>query len=310
MLSRSEKAAETICVSDNAEQEMLRIPAGNVVIGDPAGYPNERQTMTAPISEFWIDKDEVSNKQYAQFVAATGYITVAERPLDPQNYPSIPSENLVPGSAIFAIPDTFYGLAQVNWWRYQANANWKHPKGPNSNILGKGSHPVVHIAYQDAQAYADWKGHKLPSEAQWKYAANAGAESQYAWGAEYAPSGIHQANTWQGAFPMINSAEDGYSGTAPIGCFPANKFGLHDMIGNVWEWTSEQYSADRQQISHSAPDITASRSHSAKPFVIKGGSHLCAENYCLRYRPAARQPQDPSLGTSHLGFRTVRTTPP
>ena len=278
------------------------IPAGTVTLGDSDGYYDERVRKTVKSDSFYIDRHEVTNAQFAEFVAATGYKTVAERIPDPNDYPGLAAEDLIAGSAVFTPPEKFYGPNVVNWWRFQPGADWRHPDGPGSSIDAREDWPVIHIAYADALAYATWKGRDLPTEAQWEYAARAGQDTRYSWGEDYAPAGKHYANTWQGAFPLLDLGDDGFRGIARVGCFKANPNGLYDMIGNVWEWTKDTYHPSRKTIPHAAPEAR-SPTHQ---LVIKGGSYLCAENYCLRYRPAARHPQETGLGTNHLGFRTVR----
>jgi sulfatase modifying factor 1 len=295
---------------DTPQHEMVFIKGGKFIIGDSSGYPEERVRQNLVINDFYIDKYEVTNAQFSEFVDATGYVTLAERGLSKETYPDIDDELRVPGSAVFSPPENFYSLNFMNWWKFVAGANWRHPEGPSSSILDKEHYPVVHIALADAKAYAKWKGRELPSEAEWEYAAKAGSDSRYAWGDEAYPDDLYMANTWQGRFPIMGTGEDGYEFIAPVGCFPENNNGLLDMIGNVWEWTDDTYSAERETIDHSHPE--AALNNNKKEYdiqevhVIKGGSYLCAQNYCLRYRPAARQPQETGLGTNHLGFRTIK----
>ena len=295
---------------DTPHHEMVLIKGGNFIIGDSTGYPEERVLENIVINDFYMDKYEVTNAQFSEFVEATGYVTLAERGLSKEAYPDIDDELRVPGSAVFSQPEKFYSLNFMNWWQFIAGANWRHPEGPSSSIIGKEHYPVVHIALADAKAYAKWKGHELPSEAEWEYAAKAGSDSRYAWGDEAYPDDIFMANTWQGRFPKMGTGEDGFEFIAPVGCFPENNNGLLDMIGNVWEWTDDIYSAERETIEHSHPDAFLKDKIKANDleevYVIKGGSYLCAQNYCLRYRPAARQPQETGLGTNHLGFRTIK----
>jgi formylglycine-generating enzyme required for sulfatase activity len=251
---------------------MAWIPAGTVAMGSDV-YPEETH-RTATVAGFWIDRTEVTNAAFAEFVRATNYVTVAERPGRQ-------------GAAVFVLPSGNADLSTAaSWWRYVEGANWRHPGGPDTSIEGRENFPVVAIAYEDAAAYAKWKGRTLPTEAQWEHAARAGAAQLPE---REQPK---NANTWQGVFPIIDTAEDGFTGIAPVGCFKPNAYGLHDTIGNVWELTADAYEGN------------ATPAH-----VIKGGSFLCAPNYCLRYRPAARQPQEDGLGSSHVGFRTVLDAP-
>lgn len=258
-------------------------PEGGPVTIDPAEfemggelYPEEGPIRTVSVGAFDIDKTEVTNKQFAAFVDATGYVTDAEKEQD--GFGAL-------GGAVFMPPTPDY----QSWWRFMEGANWYQPEGPESTIAGKDYYPVVQVSYNDAKAYAEWAGRRLPTEAEWEYAASAGATTSYVWGDERVPDGKEQANTWQGPFPMRDTGADGHTGQAPVGCFPANSFGLHDMIGNVWEWTDTVFQAGEGEPIH----------------VIKGGSFLCADNYCQRYRSAARQPQEVGLPTNHVGFRTV-----
>ncbi len=272
-------------------------------MGDPRGYPEERPSRNVAVAGFWIDVHEVTNAQFAAFVDATGYVTVAERAPDPDLYPEVPREKLVPGSAVFVPPrDQAARTTGAAWWRFVPGAQWRHPSGPGSSLVGKSQHPVVHVAYEDAAAYADWVGAELPTESQWEYAARGGLSGKtYAWGDVLLPDGRFMANTWQGRFPGHDSAEDGYAGLAPVGRFPPNGYGLFDMIGNVWEWTSTRYAG-----SHLASEPTRDQRQPEVPLrVIKGGSFLCAPDGCVRYRPAARQPGDSGMGSSHIGFRTI-----
>lgn len=288
---------------------MVRVPAGRFTMGSDDHYPEEALSREVTIASFWIDRHDVTNAQFARFVAATGYVTVAERAPDVSRHPDLPAAMRVPGSAVFVMPTG----GQAGRWRYVAGASWRHPQGPDSNIAGRENHPVVHVAYEDALAYARWLGRELPTEAQWEYAARGGQQAQpYVWGREFAPAGKPMANTWQGPFPLADTGDDGHRGTSPVGCFAANGYGLYDMAGNVWQWTSTWYTpghSGRPETDPSGP----SQAHSFDPRqpgvpakVIKGGSHLCAPNYCMRYRPAARQARETDSGTSHIGFRTIR----
>ena len=236
-------------------------------------------------------------------------MTLAERPIDPKNHPDWPQEMLVPGSVAFVPPKDARG-EDGRWWQYVAGANWRQPRGPGSSIAGKENHPVVNIAYDDALAYAKWLGRSLPTEGQWEFAARGGREGEDDWSSAFDSEGKPIANTWQGIFPVLNTKDDGYLETAPVGCFAPNGYGLYDMIGNVWEWTSDWYSSGHAKAAATNPKgpelvslrITPGQTPSR---VIKGGSHLCSMNYCSRFRPAARQPQENDLAATHVGFRTV-----
>lgn len=287
---------------------MVRIPAGRFTMGSDQHYPEERAPHHVELQAFWMDRHDVTNAQFAQFVAATQYVTVAERGRDAARFPDLPQDMRVAGSIVFK-PGRGPEPGQ---WTFQPGANWRHPEGPESDLSGRDGHPVVHIAYEDAMAYARWLGRELPTEAQWEYAARGGLEGEpYVWGRELAPNGKPMANIWTGTFPWRNTAEDGYAGTSPVGCFAPNGYGLYDMAGNVWQWTDTWYRPGHAEQPEADP-AGPSEGESFDPVqpgvsarVIKGGSHLCAPNYCARYRPAARQAREPAFGTSHLGFRTV-----
>jgi sulfatase modifying factor 1 len=290
---------------------MAFVDGGSFRMGSDRQQPEERFVHSVRVDGFWIDRHEVTNAQFQQFVDATGYVTLAERGLDPKAHPNVKADLLVPGSVVFVQPtDLRAGGRITQWWQYIAGASWRHPSGPGSTIAGKANHPVVHIAYEDALAYARWRGRSLPTEAQWEFAARGGRDGEDDWSSAFGPDGKPLANTWQGIFPVVNTMDDGYGGTAPVGCFRANGYGLHDMIGNVWEWTSDWYLPGHSReagVNPGGPDLAALRLLANTPAsrVIKGGSYLCGANYCSRYRPAARQPQEVNLSTAHLGFRTV-----
>jgi formylglycine-generating enzyme required for sulfatase activity len=294
---------------------MVSIPGGTFKMGSERHQPEERVVHTVRVDGFWIDRHEVTNAQFRQFVDATGYRTLAERGLDPKTHPGTPKDLLVPGSVVFIAPtEITRGGSITQWWQYVSGANWREPTGPGSTIASKENHPVVHIAYEDALAYAHWRGRELPTEAQWEFAARGGRDGEDDYSSAYDPHGKPIANTWQGLFPVYNSNEDGHTGTAPVGCFPPNGYGLYDMIGNVWEWTSDWYRPGHSpdpDINPAGPDLVSLRIPQglAESRVIKGGSYLCAPNYCARYRPAARQPQETDLSAAHLGFRTVLNKP-
>lgn len=304
------------------EPEMVWLAGKTFRMGSNDHYPEEAPVHDVAVDGFWIDRFPVTNADFARFIAATGRATLAEQVPDARQYPDVDPAMLVPGSLVFTPPATCPTLADwTQWWRFAEGASWRHPAGPGSDLDGLETHPVVHVAYADALAYARWAGKDLPTEAEWEYAARGGLDgAPYAWGEELAPGGIHRANTWQGRFPVENLALDGFVGTSPVGAFPPNGFGLHDMIGNVWEWTSDWYR------DHHVPSCCLPRnprggteagsrdpSDPGLPLprkVIKGGSHLCAPSYCARYRPAARQGQTIDSATGHIGFRCVRRVTP
>lgn len=280
-------AAERSACAGIAEPKLVWIPPGQVTLGKNPRYREEGPERTVALKGFWMSQTEVTNAQFARFVAATGYRTAAEKP--PRAIAGASPEMLEAGSAVFRLPTR----ADPNWWAWVPGANWRAPSGPGSSIEGQANLPVVHVTYDDARAYAQWAGLSLPSEEQWEYAARAGeAEPPEPRDAQGRPT----ANFYQGVFPTHDLGEDGYRSRAPVGCFEANGFKLYDMIGNVWEWTSSN--AGSSAGSDAAPSGADTR-------IIKGGSYLCAANYCARYRPAARQFQERDLGTDHIGFRVV-----
>jgi formylglycine-generating enzyme required for sulfatase activity len=291
---------------------MVWIPGGSFLMGSDRFYPEELPVREVRVDSFWIDRHPVTNAQFARFVAATGYVTLAERPPDPALYPGAPSESLVAGSMVFApTPGPVPLDNAANWWEWTPGANWHHPQGPASSIAGLADHPVVQVALEDVEAYCAWSGTSLPTEGEWEFAARGGLDgADFAWGDEERPDGQIMANTWQGHFPWQNTREDGYVYTSPVGCFPGNSYGLLDIAGNVWEWTGDWYTATRPRAGSVCclPESSNTLPHAQFRIprkVVKGGSHLCAPSYCFRYRPAARQPQDVGTGMSHLGFRTV-----
>lgn len=285
--------------------DMVWIPGGRFQMGSNAFYREERPVRIASVEGFWIDRFPVTNAEFGRFVTATGYVTFSERVPSAEMYPDAASEFLVPGSLVFVKPTGPVSLRDHRaWWAYVPGADWRHPNGPGSSIAGKASHPVVHVTFEDACAYAAWAGKELPDEAEWEFAARGGLEgAAYPWGDAANPGGRYMANTWQGRFPFENLAEDGYDGTSPVDAFPPNGYGLHDMVGNVWEWTASAYApqngADTSCCNRAAPDPRS------RLRVVKGGSHLCAPNYCLRYRPAARQGETTDSSTCHIGFRCI-----
>ncbi len=288
---------------------MIRIPGGPFVMGSDEFYPEELPVRSAVVEEFWIDPLPVTVREFRAFVAATGYVTVAERPLDPADYPGADRAMLVPGSAVFCATEGPVPLDSLVWWQYVPGACWHRPEGPASDVSAREEHPVTQIAYEDAAAYAGWIGKALPTEAEWERAARGGLDgARFAWGDEECPGGRWMANTWQGRFPWENLNLDGYARTSPVGSFPPNGYDLYDMIGNVWEWTCEPGTRASTE-SGSSPACCAPADRdptgSEPARIIKGGSHLCAPNYCLRYRPAARQVHAVDTSTSHIGMRCV-----
>ena len=322
--SSTEQFVETVCCLPT--KDMIFIPGGTFLMGSNKHYQEEAPAHTATVDGFWMDKYAVTNQQFEEFVNETNYVTVAECPPRAEDYPGAKPELLRPASVVFQKPRGRVDLRNhYNWWTYVAGAHWKHPEGPKSSIKHRMLHPVVHIAYEDAEAYARWIGKVLPSESEWEFAARGGLDgATYAWGDEFAPNGKQMANTWQGEFPWQNLLIDGYEGTAPVGQFPPNGYGLYDMIGNVWEWTTDWYTPHPLHDPGDAPPQTSCcgaalardkrREESYDPAlpnikiprrVIKGGSFLCAPNYCRRYRPAARMAQPVDTSTCHVGLRLV-----
>ena len=301
---------------------MAWVPGGRFRMGSDAHYPEEAPAHQAEVSGFWMDETPVTNRQYQAFVEATGYRTVAEVPPRAEDYPGADPAMLVAASLVFTPPSAPVPLGDWSqWWAWVPGASWKHPLGPGSDIAALMEHPVVHISHHDATAYAAWAGKSLPTEAEWEFAGWGGnSDREFAWGDELVPGGRHMANTFQGQFPHFNNLDDGYARTSPVGSFPANAFGLSDMIGNVWEWTDDWYSTRHEgppagksccvpanprgaaiegSYDPTMPDIRIPRK------VLKGGSHLCTPDYCRRYRPAARHAQMLDSAMSHLGFRCI-----
>lgn len=300
-------------LADNTPPEMVFIPGGKFLRGREDGEPSERPVREIEISEFSIGKTEVTNAQYAAFVKATGYVTVAERVPTQEQYPNADPELLVPGSATFKpIKASFDQREWVTphppWWEYRKGASWRHPEGPGSSIRGKENFPVIHIAWEDAKAYCDWAGKRLPTEAEWEYAARGGLEQQpYCWGsANQGEDGKWWANTWQGPFPEKDTGEDGFVGLAPVAQYPPNGYGLYDMAGNVWEWCADPFDPNYYEKS---PDRNppgpkwGTFENGQQLKVRRGGSYLCADEYCKRYVPAARDSNPTDSGASHTGFR-------
>ena len=319
-----------------ADIDWVEVPGGIFTMGTdhPEGRPDERPAHKVKVGEFEIARTEVTNAQFKAFVEATGYLTTAERPIDwevlrkqvPEGTPKPDDEVLVPGTLVFTPPETAVGTNRpARWWRWTPGASWKHPDGPGSSIEGLDDHPVVHVSWDDAKAFCEWVGGRLPTEAEWERAARMGQDDRrFIWGDEFRPDDRIMANTWNGRFPDLNTAEDGHVGTAPVGSFPPNELGLHDMAGNVWEWTADRFDVEtyarrtegasgdfviltpvgpERSVDPRNPLVTDSR-------VQKGGSFLCNPSYCSSYRPSARMASTPDSGLSHLGFRPVRAIPP
>jgi formylglycine-generating enzyme required for sulfatase activity len=299
----------------------VRVEGGTFLMGSDHHYPEEAPAHRVTVDGFWIDRCTVTNDQFARFVDATGHVTLAERVPDAADYPDARPDLMVAASSVFRRPGHPVDLSDAyQWWAWVPGANWRHPRGPQSSIKELGDHPVVHVAWIDVVAYAAWAGKELPTEAEWERAARGGLEgAEFAWGDELTPGGRHMANVWQGDFPHHNTLEDGWEYTAPAKSFPPNGYGLFQVAGNVWEWTADWYQDHADAVRHH-PCCTVDNPRGgareasiegAQPGagiarkVIKGGSHLCALNYCRRYRPAARMAQAIDTSTSHLGFRCI-----
>ncbi|MFC8731057.1 formylglycine-generating enzyme family protein [Luteimicrobium sp. NPDC057192] len=294
---------------------MVRIPGGSFTMGSSDFYADEGPVHERTVGSFWLDRFEVTNAEFLRFVTDTGYVTVAERPLEAAEYPDLPPEDRAPGALVFTPTDGPVDLTDWSlWWRWQPGASWRQPEGPGSSIEGRSDHPVVQVAYPDAAAFARWAGKRLPTEAENELAARGGRDDRapFAWGDVPYPGGVPQAHTWLGRFPYDVRGPHGTT-TAPVGSYPANGYGLFDMIGNVWEWTSDLY-APRHRLPGEEPVDAGTRPNllaaaSAEPGssvprrVLKGGSYLCSPDYCLRFRPAARSPQADDTATTHIGFR-------
>jgi len=299
---------------DTMLTKMVWIDGGSFKMGadDPA-FADAQPVHEVAVNGFWMDEHEVTNAEFAKFVEATGYVTVAERPLDPADYPGVPVDKLVPGSAVFVPPGQEVSLNNsLQWWQYVPGANWLYPEGPESSVVGRESLPVVHVSYEDAAAYAVWAKKRLPTEAEWEYAAQGGKGNQtYYWGSELKPNGKWTANIYQGRFPNGNTSEDGFAGAAPIKSFPSNSFGLYDMEGNVWEWCSDFYRPDYYQNSPAAnPKGPADSYDPDEPNIVKrvqrGGSFLCSDQYCDRYKAGSRGRGEVTSASNNLGFRCVK----
>ncbi|MEK1933807.1 MAG: formylglycine-generating enzyme family protein [Pararhizobium sp.] len=313
---------ETAAKAEHADMDgLVWIPGRIFMMGSDRHYPEEAPAHPVKVDGFWIDAAPVTNRQFAAFVKATGHVTVAERPPHPEDYPGALPKMLRAGSLVFTPPRTVAGPDISQWWSFKFGADWRHPYGGRSDIRGKLDHPVVHVAYSDATAYAAWAGKQLPTEAEWELAARGGLDDvEFAWGDELNPDGRLMANTWQGTFPTLSTKTTGADRTSPVGSYPPNGYGVYDMIGNVWEWTSDFWSTRHPEPAAKSccipqnprggereasfdpgqPEIKIARR------VLKGGSHLCAPNYCRRYRPAARHAEPEDTSTSHVGFRCVK----
>ncbi|HSJ59679.1 MAG TPA: formylglycine-generating enzyme family protein [Jiangellaceae bacterium] len=298
----------------HSPKNMVQVPAGRFMMGSRDFYPEERPIREVEVGGFWLDEHPVTNAEFRRFVKSTGHVTIAEQAPDPADFPGADPADLVPGSQVFTASSGPVPLDDwTRWWRWVPGADWRHPLGPDSKLDGRDRHPVVHIGYEDALAYARWAGKDLATEAEWEYAARGGLDgATYSWGDEFMPRGKVMANTWHGRFPWENLRPHGFDRTSPIGRFPPNGYGLYDVAGNVWEWTRSTWTS-----THAGPvDTTPAccgpgHEHVGEEDrrVIKGGSHLCAPSYCHRYRPAARQGHAVRSTTSHLGFRCVLRHP-
>ena len=303
--------------------DLIRVPGGTFLMGSDRHYGEEAPAHRVNVDGFRIERHPVTNRQFARFVADTGHVTLAERAPDAADYPGARPDLLVPASVVFRKPrHRVDPRDHHNWWAYVPGADWRHPLGPHSSLAGLDDHPVVHVAYEDAHAYATWAGGALPTEAEWELAARGGLDgATYAWGDEFAPGGRLMANTWHGEFPYRHDRPDEWLRTSPVGTYPPNGYGLYDMTGNVWEWTDDFFSLTAEDApprpccaprNPRTPEPVRESYVAGEPGahiprrVTKGGSHLCAANYCLRYRPAARQAEAVDTSTGHIGFRCVR----
>ena len=312
LLNASFRQTNAVAISNSGNVDMVLIKGGTYQMGSDH-YTDSKPVHAVTVNSFYMDEHEVTNAQFAQFVKTTHYVTVAQQALNPADFPGVPAKDLVPGSAVFTPPSHPVSLDDpMQWWTYVGGADWKHPQGPNSNITGKENEPVVQVCYTDAVAYAKWAGKRLPTEAEWEYAARAGKQfSDYYWGKEMKPNGKWPANIFQGNFPYNNKKEDGYLGVASVKSFPPNAFGLYDMEGNVWEWCNDWYRPDAYAHSVSAnpqgpkdsydPDEPDQKKH-----VQRGGSFLCSDDYCIRYKAGSRGKGETNSAGNNLGFRCVK----
>lgn len=304
---------------------MVMIHGGTFVMGSKH-FPDALPLHKVRVNDFYIDQTEVTNEAFAKFVNATGYVTLAEKAPRQEDYPDAPPENLYAGSMVFTPPDGPVERTGANpmeayqWWRYVKGADWRHPEGPGSSLENREDQPVVHIAYEDAQAYAKWIGKRLPTEAEWEYAARGGLnQKDYVWGDEFCPEGKWLANTFQGSFPEKNTVEDGYQKTSPVTAFPPNGFGLYGMAGNVWEWTGDWYDAGYYEMLEKSGDVADNPQGPHESYdplepnmpkrVVKGGSFLCTDQFCARYMPGGRGKDDPATSLDNVGFRLVKDIP-
>ena len=299
---------------------MTLIPGGAFLMGSNRHYPEEGPAHKVCVDPFWMDRHLVTNAEFRKFVEATGHVTAAEISPDPRDHPGTPPETLHPGSLVFVKPRHRVPINDIkHWWVFARGADWRHPCGPQSSLDDLDDHPVVHVAYRDAEAYAAWVGKSLPTEAEWEFAARGGLEgAEFPWGNDPTP-GRYMANYWQGEFPWQNLGSDGFAGTSPVRAFPANGYGLYDMVGNAWEWTCDWYQPQHAEDKQKPCCIPVNprggnKRDSFDPRqgavrvprkVLKGGSHLCSDNYCYRYRPSARLAQPIDTSTCHVGFRCI-----
>jgi formylglycine-generating enzyme required for sulfatase activity len=326
---KSSEAKRKPVEAEAARAGMVWIPGGKFVMGTevqcqtscggPNAFADARPLHEVEVDGFWMDATEVTNDEFAKFVAATGYVTIAERTPTKEEFPTAPPENLVAGSTVFTKSAAPVPLDDhYRWWRYEKGASWRHPEGPTTSVEGRGRHPVVQVAYQDAEAYAKWAGKRLPTEAEWEFAARGGlAEKVYSWGDEFKPGGKFMANTWQGTFPVEDRGEDGFAGLAPVAQFPPNGYGLFDMAGNAWEWVSDWYRPDTYALRAAARVVARNPTGPDSSFdpmephekkrVHRGGSFLCTDQYCTRYMVGSRGKGEVTTGADHLGFRCVKS---
>jgi sulfatase modifying factor 1 len=306
------QAAVSGQIGSKSTEGMVWIPGGSFTMGSDE-FPDARPMHAVTVDGFWMDEHEVTNAEFARFVKATGYVTVSERPLDSKDYPGVAADQLVPGSAVFTPPVQKVSLENpLQWWTYVKGASWKYPEGPQSTLQGRENWPVIHVSYEDAAAYAHWSGKRLPTEAEWEFAARGGKGNRtYYWGNDLKPAGKWVANIYQGNFPDHNTNEDGFSGAAPVKSFAANPYGVYDLDGNVWEWCADLYRPDYYVKSPKRNPQGPTDSYDPdEPGTVKrvqrGGSFLCSDQYCIRYKAGSRGKGEVSSGSNNLGFRCVR----